>query len=122
MCLRIDASLRVYDGWVISVGDVGRTVSGATKATPKVGGPVRGARQVLGWTRALRPPPGVADFSVWNPKGALRYLLRPPGGDALRCWLGVSYSSSIFRMRICIIISFMVSFCQNLESVIFAEF
>ena len=41
-------SLRVYDGRAIFVGGSGRTVSGTAKAAPKVGGPVRGAGQILG--------------------------------------------------------------------------
>ena len=38
-------------------------MSGTAKATPNFGGPVDGAGQVLGWTRALRPP-GVSSFPV----------------------------------------------------------
>ena len=49
-------SLRVYDGRTISVGGSGRTVSGTAEAAPKVGGPVCGARQILGRTKTLRPP------------------------------------------------------------------
>ena len=67
-----------------SVSGHARKVSGTAKAAPKVGGPVRGTGQILGRTRALRPP-GVADFSVRHPKGALQALLRPSDEDALRC-------------------------------------
>ena len=49
----LDASFRVADGQAISVGGSSRTVSGTAKAAPKVGGPIRGARQILGWTKAL---------------------------------------------------------------------
>ena len=73
-CLRIDASFRVYDGRAILVGGAARTVFGTAKAAPKVGGPVGGAGQVLGWIKALRPT-GVADFSVRRPKGPLGALL-----------------------------------------------
>ena len=47
---------RVDDVRAIPIGDVGRIVSDIAKPAPKVGGPVGGAGQILGRTRALGPP------------------------------------------------------------------